>query len=494
MPELYTPRDYQSRAIGFGVEQTANGGGVAYFLDPGLGKTSITLALLKLLREFRKAGPALIVAPLRVVYSVWRQECELWQQFDYNRVSIIHGTPVQRVDALNTDADLYLINAEGVPWLTRHLITEAGGIVKQTSTGRQIANLIKRNRFNLTERWSTLIVDESSLFKSPSALRTQCLHGWCDQFTHRAILTGTPAPNGLLDLWSQLYLLDQGAALGKNITAYRSRYFYKESHRFGKWLPHPQSEAAILQAIAPFTLTLSAKDHLSLPPLIENDIWCRLPTDKRKQYRKLERELFVELESGGEIVAGSAGAKYAACRGFANGGMYEYADRFQAERITHHLHNAKTDALAELIGELQGKPLLIAYQFQHDLERIRQKLGEVPAINGQTPAAEGNRLVEEWNAGQLPLLAVQPQALSHGVNMQASGTDIAWYGLTDNLETYQQLNARLHRSGVSGTVRVHRLLVTGTVDEAIRQRIESKDATQQGLLKALRGYRNKETR
>lgn len=484
---IFSPHNYQKHAIEFGLDrQLRTRGSVGYFLDPGLGKTSISLTLLKCLKQFADCGSALVIAPLRVIYSVWPAECRKWQQFHKITTSIIHGTAAQRVKALNTPADIHLINPDGVTWLTRYLMEEAGHPTDMPP-GRW-ATLIRNKSMGLASRWSCLIVDESSQFKSPKANRTKALHSWSAQFSRRSILTGTPAPNGLIDLWAQVYLLDGGESLGKNVTAYRNRYFYKEGGPFGKWLPKAGSHEAIYKAITHLVLRLSAADHLDLPPLVENDIWVELPRGRAKAYRKLERELFVEIEDGGELVIGSAGAKYAACRGYANGGLYE---TIGDTRTTHHVHDVKVDALLELIGELQGKPLLVAYQFNHDLERMQKRLKGAPTINGKTTATQSNQIISDWNAGRIPLLMVQPQALSHGVNMQASGNDVAWFGLTDNLETYLQFNARIYRQGVSGQVRVHRILARGTVDEAVRQRIESKDETQQALLRALQAYRKK---
>jgi len=529
---VYEPHDYQVEAIRFGVERflVDREHGVGFFLEPGLGKTSITLALRQILERFSQGGGILLVAPLRVVYSVWPKETEKWDQFSEVTLSIVHGNETKRINALNTAADIHLINPDGVRWLTTYLMErelwdlddrnrvvrvlkrmklptiaeelDGGGpyvrIFQKPPKGEDAAEYLTEARYGtfirhcglrLAREWNWLVIDESSQFKTHDANRAQAMHAWTHQFKRRSILTGTPAPNGLIDLWSQVYFLDQGKALGKSLTAYRDRYFYKDGdQRYGRWVPYKESEPAIHKAISHLVLHLSAEDHLDLPPLIENDIFVDLSADVMAKYRNLERELFLELDGmESEIIIGSAGAMYSACKGVANGGIYEHIEG--EARKSHRVHDDKTEALMELIGELQGKPLLVAYQYHHDLERIRKRLKKAPAINGQTSAGASEKLIDEWNAGTIPVLLVQPQALSHGVNMQASGNDIAWYGLTDNLETYIQFNARVYRQGVTGQVRIHRILARGTVDEAVLARIKSKDADQRALLKALQKYR-----
>ena len=355
------------------------------------------------------------------------------------------------------------------------------------------------------------MVDESSLFKNPDAHRFQALRAISDQFAYKSLLSGTPSPNGLMDLWAQMYLLDEGRALGASISAYRDRYFNK-GFRGDSWHTKDGAKEAIYAAIAHLAHRLDEKDHLDLPDLVINDIWIDLNTKAMKGYKKLEKDLFVELDASRVkalqedsrvpsdadpegpqcgVVIGSAAAKYLNCRGYSNGGIYETPEDAESidDRITHHIHTDKVKALTELIGELQGKPLIVAYQFKHDLERIRKILPKAPVINGSVDANASLGLINAWNAGEINVLLVQPQSLSHGVNMQAYGNDICWFGLTDNLEIYLQLIKRLHRQGVKGTVRIHRLLCRGTVDEAIRERLEDKDASQQALLRALKNYR-----
>lgn len=459
----FKPHEYQKFALQWLIQRTIvkKEPGGAYFLDPGLGKTSITLAWLKLLKQLSLGNKTLIVAPMRVMYSVWPQECAKWDQFAHFRCSIVHGTETNRMAALAQDADLYLINPEGVVWLE---------------------NYLSQKSFP----FDTLVVDESSKFKSWGAKRTRALKKLIKRFSRRLILTGTPSPNSLQDLFSQVFILDQGTALGSSITKFRNRYFYRGGFGGYSWQPHAGAQTAIEKRINPMCLRLSAKDHLDLPEMLINDIWVELPEKIKKDYRKLERDMFIALSKTKDRIVGNAGAKYMACKQVANGGVYD------EDRNSHHLHEAKIKVVVDLVDELQGKPALVAFQFHHDLERLRQVFHKLPSIDGQTNGVETEKLVEKWNDGELRVLAVQPQALSHGINMQAGpGRDIIWLGLTDSLETYLQLNARIHRQGVTGQVRIHRILATGTVDEAVRDRIESKDHAQSALLAALSKYRGR---
>ena len=325
-----------------------------------------------------------------------------------------------------------------------------------------------------------LVVDESTKFKSASAKCFKALKAMLPQFDRRVILTGTPSPNGLQDLWSQIFLLDEGERLGKRITHYRERFFYRGGFRGYEWVAHRTSQKEIESRIADIVLRLDAADYLQMPELITNDIEVELPADVKKAYRQLERELLFALGDT-EMQTTSAGAKYLACRQIANGGIYD------EDKVAQHVHAAKVDALDSIYSELQGKPLLVAYQFNHDLQRLRS-WNRAPAICGETAPAEADKIIRDWNAGRLPLLYVQPQAMSHGLNMQGAGNDIVWFGLTDNLETYLQTNARIYRQGVKANVRVHRLLCKGTVDMLMRKRIDNKEESQKSLLDSLRDY------
>ncbi|QEF98173.1 hypothetical protein Mal15_22210 [Stieleria maiorica] len=461
--KFFSPHEYQHHALAWLIRRTIVEGqsGGALFLDPGLGKTATTLCWLRLLKSLGLSRKTLVVAPLRVVYSVWGQECKKWSQFAGMTCSIVHGSSTHRMKALSVDADLYLINPEGIPWL-------------QTYYAKRPLP------------FGTLVVDESSKFKNWSALRTKALRKMLGGFRYRLILTGTPSPNGIADLFSQVFILDQGEALGTGVTKFRNRYFYRGGFGGYKWILNEGSQKRIEQKIDHLCLRLSAEDHLDLPEMLINDVWIDLPTKALKEYRRLEREMFLELDAGDDLVLSNAGAKYNACRQMAGGGIYD------EDKKATPLHSAKMDAVVDLVDELQGKPALVAYSYTHELERLRKVFPSCKAIYGATKGKEADALIEQWNKGELHLLAVQPKSLSHGINMQAGpGRDIIWFGLTDNLEDYQQLNARIHRQGVDGNVRIHRILARETIDEAIAERIESKDQAQSALLDALNKYRGR---
>jgi SNF2 family DNA or RNA helicase len=287
-------------------------------------------------------------------------------------------------------------------------------------------------------------------------------------------------------------LLDEGATLGTTLGGFHAR-FCRESKVLGRYAHWEFCEAErpkLERLIDPWVLRLSSEDHLDLPDKIETDIWVDLPAEAARGYARLEKELLLELESGETLTANNAGALYAHCRGVANGGGYE-RDEF-GNRSTVHVHDAKAAAVADLHDELFHKPLLVFYQFHHDADRLLKIWPEAPVIRGGQRPEETDALINRWNAGELPILLAQPASMSHGLNMQNSGHDIAWVGLPDSLETYIQANARIWRQGVAGSVRVHRILARGTVDEVILGRLNKKDDNQKSLLESLREYgRNK---
>ena len=286
-----------------------------------------------------------------------------------------------------------------------------------------------------------------------------------------------------------MFIVDEGKALGTAITRFRSRYFFRGGFGGYAWRPMAGAQSSIESRINHLCLRLSAADHLDMPELLVNDVWVDLPPKVMADYKKLEKEMFLALdESGGELILQNAGSKYLTCKQLAGGGVYD------EDKKPVHLHTAKVEATMDLIDELQGKPVLIAFQFRHDLERLKRVLPKLPHIDGSVSAGDADKLIEKWNAGELLYLAVQPQALSHGINMQSGpGRDIIWFGLTDNLEIYLQFNARVWRQGVTGQVRLHRILARRTVDAAVADRIETKDQTQQALLDALNKYRKAES-
>ena len=477
--KLWTPHNYQREAATFAAAREA----AALFLDPGLGKTSISLCLIRGLIRAGVLGmirdgvirQVLVIAPLRVCYSVWPAEIREWRQFSGLRFSIVHGTPQQRADALKVDADIYLINPEGIPWLS-----------EQSDLS-----------------FDALIVDESTKFKSPKmrtkskgVTRFAALKKLLPMFKRRYILTGTPTPKSLIDLWAQIYILDFGERLGKNITAFRKRWFNRG------WMPgqyhlKPGAKEEIEAAIADIALVMDCRDLLDMPELITNDIFVELPPKVRTAYNRLEKELFFELDGLGDDYEGpiselavNVGTKYGMARQVANGGLYVEKDA-EGGRREAFTHSAKVDALQDLHEELNGKPLLVVFHYRHELKRLLKRFGKsTPVIAGGVPASDVNQIVDRWNAGKIPLLLCQPQAMSHGLNMQKGGNHMAWLGVTDDLEVYLQTIARLWRQGqTSGSVFVHRILAAKTVDEAMIDKSQEKDANQRSFIEALKQYR-----
>lgn len=453
--ERWVPHDYQKRAVEFLLTH----GGAGLFLDPGLGKTSITLKALQATKK-----KALVIAPLRVCYEVWPKERDKWADFADVRVSLLHGKYKQ--DALEEDADIYVVNPEGLDWLLS-------------------------NRAYLKKRFETLVIDESSKFKYTKTKRFKLLKDELNKFNRRWILTGSPNPNGYMDLFGQIYIIDQGHALGRYVTHYRTQFFYSVDQQGWDWRLMPGSEAQIQARIKPLVLRLDAEDYLKLPKLEPNIIRVDLPPSTRKIYDEMEAELISELESGETVTAVSAGAAAIKCSQIANGGLY-YPDPEGPllKRMTASLHTAKTDALEDLIEELQGSPLLIAYEFTHDLERLRERFGAgLPAIGGGVTPKTVAEIIKQWNLGKLPLLAAHPASAGHGLNLQMFANQICWYGLTWDFELYDQLIRRLRRQGnPNAQVFVHHIVARDTIDEAKLGALRRKARTQKGFLDSLKDY------
>jgi SNF2 family DNA or RNA helicase len=362
---------------------------------------------------------------------------------------------------LATQTNIHIINRDAVGWLEKQL------------RGRQ------------STPWQAIVVDESTSFKNWSASRSKALRKIVDRIPYRTILTGTPAPRNLADLFPQIWLLDQGKALGENITRFREQYCMQLGEKqWNNFAVKDGMHDRIHDAINHLVLRLDAKDHLSIPEVTFHDIAVEMPAAAKMQYDVLEKEMFLALQDGQRGIV-NAGAKYSACKQVANGGIYDDQHR------VHHLHDAKTEACVDLIGELQGKPLLIAYQFEHDVQRLERSIKGLHVIRGGTKESTIQDIVDRWNNNTLdpPYLAVQPQALSYGVNMQYGDCrDVFWYGPTDNLDIYLQLNARIHRQGVGSCVRIHRAYSVDTIDEVVWSRTDNKEDVQSKLLDVLREY------
>jgi len=473
--QSWNPHKYQKKGVKFLLEHAA----AALFLDPGLGKTSITLAATKILKQRGLVNKVLIVAPLRVCVSVWPREIEKWKDFSGLRAVVLHGP--RKDELLKSDADIYIINPEGLDWL---LATSKS----RTSTGKTAVTVDMRRWKKLG--FDTLIIDELAKFKHTNTVRFKALKMVLGTFARRWGLTGSPAANGLLDLFGQCYVLDQGRALGAYITHYKSKYFNPSYDGFN-WVLRDGADAEIYKRIQPLALRMAAEDYLDMPELIENDIWLDLPDNVRSLYDELEDEL-ITIVNDRTVVAATAAAASMKCRQVANGGLYYDVDPLgvttTAKREFSHLHDVKTDAVLALVEELQGNPLLVAYEFAHDLDRLQRALGkDVPYIGGGVSTKKSAIIERAWNNGELPVLLGQPQSMAHGLNLQGAGHHVCWHSLTWDYELYDQLVRRVFRQGnTHATVFVHRILMRGTVDIAVLSAIRAKAKGQRALFDALK--------
>jgi SNF2 family DNA or RNA helicase len=401
----------------------------------------------------------IVIAPRHVVHNVWAQEARKWSDFAHLRVAVLHGS--KKEEALRSDADIYVINPDGLPWLVQH-------------------------------PWAwpeVLVVDESTLFKHPNTRRFKLLRAQLDRFTRRYILTGKPVPNGLLDLFGQIYILDGGERLGRFITHYRSRYFYQTGYGGYTWRPLPGASEKILEAISDITLRLDKREHLDLPQYIDNVVEVKLPAPVEAQVRKLERDFVVELAKG-TVEAFNAAALTAKLRQMASGAVYstlEDLEALRASRPWSHVHDAKLDALEALLAEREGQPTLVAYQFIHSAERIAKAHPEAVVLSWLSDV-KVMQAIEAWNAGEVPLLLVHPASAAHGLNLQGGSEALVWFDPTYDLEHYDQLIARLWRQGQTKTVVNHLLIAADTVDEAVLSALRGKDRAQESFLAALKSH------
>ena len=480
LSEPWKPHTYQKKAVKFLLEHAAS----ALFLDPGLGKTSITLAAIKLLKQKKLVSKVLLIAPLRVCYSVWPKEIDKWSDFNKLRVVVLHGPDKENL--LKSEADIYVINPEGLDWLLQTKKTK-------TTNGKTKVEVDIRKFKNLG--FDTLVIDELSKFKNTSTIRFKGLKSVLSIFGRRWGLTGSPASNGLLNLFGQCYIIDQGRTFGQYISHYRMQYFTPSFDGFN-WNIREGAEQEIYERVAPLALRMAADDYLDMPTLIENNIRVDLPSDVMTMYNQLEEDLIAKIDSK-IIVASTAAAASIKCRQVANGGIYLDQDVQaliklpKSNREWVNLHTEKIDALADLIDELQGSPLLVAYEFGHDLDRLQNKLGkDVPYIGGGVTAKRSSELERLWNAGKLPVLLGHPQAMAHGLNLQEIGNHVCWHSLTWDYELYDQLIRRILRQGNKNkNVFVHHIMARGTIDEVVLASLKSKHKRQNALFDALKNLR-----
>jgi len=472
----WTPHSYQKEAVKFLIEHAAG----ALFLDPGLGKTAITLAAIKLLKKKEVLSKVLIVAPLRVSYLVWPKEIEVWKDFNKLKIVILHGP--HKEELLKEDADIYVINPEGLEWLLK---VEK----KKAKSGRMSVNVDVRRWKKLG--FDTLVIDELSKFKHTSSARFKALKLVLHTFSRRWGLTGSPAANGLMDLFGQCYIIDQGRSLGRFITHYRRKYFDAGYDGFSYTLKEGADEL-IYDAVRPIALRMG-EELIDIPKLISNKIKVELPEKSLAVYIEVENKLISKIEDG-TVTAKTSAVASMKCRQIANGAVYldqevEALIKLpSSKREWAEIHNAKLDALGDLVSELQGNPLLVAYDFAHDLERLKSKFGkDTPHIGKGVNTKKLVEIEQAWNEGGIPLLFGQCQSVSHGLNMQGAASHVAWFGLTWDYDVYDQFIRRVRRQGNKHKhVYCHHIVASGTIDEIILMTLMSKRRGQNALFDALK--------
>ena len=447
----YTPHDYQAYAINY-IETHPI---ATVFLDMGLGKTSITLtAISNLLFDSFEVHRVLVIAPLRVARDTWTAEVDKWDHLQDLICSVAVGTEAQRKAALLRPADVYIINRENVQWL----IEESG----------------------IPFDFDMVVIDELSSFKNHNTKRFRALLKVRPKVCRIVGLTGTPASNGLMDLWAEFRLLDMGQRLGRFITKYRTDYFMPDK-RNGQivfsYKPLPNAEDAIYRKISDITISMKSTDHLNMPELVSSEHEVRLSDEEAERYTALKQELVLTLGDG-EVTASNAASLSGKLSQMANGAIYDDAGN------TIPIHDRKLDALEDIIEAANGKPVLVAYWFKHDLERItaRLKSQRIPFTR-----LDDSTSIRRWNNGEIPVALIHPASAGHGLNLQAGGSTLVWFGLTWSLELYQQTVARLWRQGqTANTVVVQHIITKGTIDHRIMKALSQKEHTQTALIDAVK--------
>lgn len=460
----WRPHPYQERALKFMLEKPQSG----LLLDPGMGKTSITLAAVKVLLQRGLVRRVLVVAPLRACYDVWPAEMADWRDFHNMQCAILHGEHKERTLRLLVPSHtVALINPEGVPWLV-------GSKERMKLLGADM-----------------LVVDESSKWKSSTTARFRSLRPALPTFKRRHILTGSPRPRNLLDLFGQMYILDRGLTLGAYVTHYRNTYFYPTGYKMREWEPLPDSEKRINKAVAPYVLRLDAKDYLKLPKTMEQTHRVELPPKVRLEYDAIEDSLMSSIFT--QPLVNSAGARSKCCQ-IANGSVYLDStpeELWQKERPVKVLHTAKVDALVDLYEELQGEPLLVSIGYHHDVVAVRKALGaDIPCLNSRTGRNQAADIIERWNRGQLPLLMGHPASMGHALNLQKfSARHVAFFDIPDDYDYYDQAFRRVWRQGNKAEFVVrHHIVAVNTVDVAKMRNLKRKGTGQRDFLDAMRWY------
>lgn len=441
----FIPHDYQKYAIQFIEKEDVS----ALLLDMGLGKTVITLTAIRNLIIKGKVGRVLIIAPLRVAKSTWPDEIAKWDHLHDLTYSVAVGTEKERKEALNKNVEIVIINRENVDWL----VNKSG------------------YRFN----FDMIVVDELSSFKSWQSKRFKALLKVRPYVERIVGLTGTPSSNGLMDLWAEYRILDFGERLGRYITKYRLKYFEPDKRSATVIFSYrllPGAEEQIYKEIADITISMKAKDYLKMPDLIINEVQVDLEASERRAYDTMKKEMVVRLSDVEEIDAVNAASLSGKLLQMANGAVYD------DEKRVIRIHDRKLDALEDLIEAANGKPVLIAYWFKHDLDRIKERFNVREILTDDD--------IKAWNNGKIDVAVIHPASAGHGLNLQQGGSTLIWFGLTWSLELYEQANARLYRQGQKETVVIHHIITKGTIDEDVMLALKRKEKTQSALIDAVK--------
>ena len=435
--------EYQKYCVDFIITHPV----AALFLDLGLGKTVTTLtAVNELMYNRFEISKVLIIAPLRVAQTTWSDEIQKWSHLENLRVSKVLGTPSERNAALDADADIYIINRENVDWLVS----------------------------NHTFDFDMVVIDELSSFKNHQSKRFKALRKVRPAVKRIVGLTGTPAPNGLMDLWAEINILDMGERLGRFITRYRETYFLPDKRNgmvIFSYKPLPNAEKCIYEKISDICISMKAADHLNMPKRMDNVVTVEMNETEHKLYDKLSKEMLLPFDEG-DIEAVNAAALSNKLLQTANGAVYDENGNVR------YIHGRKLDALEDLIEAAVGKPILVFYSFKHDKDRIAERF-EVREIKTE-------RDIHDWNSGNIPVALAHPASCGHGLNLQSGGSTVVWFGLTWSLELYQQANARLYRQGQKDTVVIHHIITKGTIDEHVMRALKHKDKGQSALIEAVK--------
>lgn len=454
MLDVYTPYPYQGETIELMKKHKA----FAVFADMGLGKTVMTLqTIYDLAFEACEVHRVLILSPLRVTKFTWPGELDKWAFADRLTYAVCHGKSKKEViQSTSHEVDITLLNYDGLKYFRKY--------------GKYIPP------------YDMLIIDESTFVKNQETIRWDIVSSLARLIPRRILLTGTPAPNSLLDLWAQMYMLDYGERLGTSYYHYRNKYFTKDEYS-RRWHLRRGAKEKIHTAIADLCIVLKAEDHLDMPELHNNKLSIRLPPKLQAQYEEFEDDMFIQLGDAG-IEAFNMAALSMKLRQFISGFMYD------EEKNAHFIHNERLNVLKELIESLNGTPLLVAVQFREEVDMIREALGyKVPAFYTKTTAKEEVIYFKGWNAGTIPVLLAHPASISHGLNLQHGGCNMLWYSQTWSLEHLQQMIARLWRNGQNNKVVNNFIIAEGTVDEVIFAAVAAKDATQRELLDRIQKWR-----